>query len=75
MGDRSEAVKPKTVMIPEAGTDEVEFSALIKEGFEELATIHKANKVTDAEIRRLQMSTRKKLDRIRENLRFVQAAR
>ena len=68
-------MKPKTMMIPEAGTDEVEFSTLIKEGLEELATIHKANKVTDAKVRRLQMSTRKKLGRIRENLRFVQAAR
>ena len=39
----------------------------------EMAALHRANKADDAEIRRLQISTRKKLDRIRETLRHVQA--
>ena len=41
----------------------------------ELSAIRKANKGTDAEIRRLQTSTRKRLDRIQENLRHVEAVR
>jgi hypothetical protein len=65
----------KTVEIQENETEAAQNSTLIREGLKELASIHKANKVTDAEIRRLQTSTRKKLDRIRQNLRYVQAAR
>ncbi|MEK7685848.1 MAG: hypothetical protein AAB466_10540 [Verrucomicrobiota bacterium] len=65
----------KTIVAQEAEADASGYSALIKEGLKELAVIHKANKATDLEIRRLQASTRKKLNRIRENLRYVHAAR
>ena len=51
------------------------FTTLIKAAMKEVSEIHKANKAQNAEIRRLQASTRKKLDRIRENLRHVEATR
>jgi hypothetical protein len=41
----------------------------------ELSEIRKTSRATDAEIRRLQSSTRRKLARIGENLRHVEAAR
>ena len=50
------------------------FAEFFRESLRELAALHRANKADDAEIRRLQSSTRKKLDRIRENLSHVQAA-
>ena len=47
--------------------------ALIRDGLKELTAIHKANKTEDAEIRGLQAATRKKLDRICQNLKHVEA--
>jgi hypothetical protein len=52
-----------------------DLSTVIKAAIRELSGIRKANKVTDAEIRRLRTSTRKKLCRIQENLRHVEAVR
>lgn len=51
------------------------YLTVIKAAMKELSEIRKANRTTDAEIRRLQNSTRKKLGRIEENLRHVEAAR
>ena len=68
-------MKTKAPAVQTSNADESRFAALIKRGLKELTEIHKANKVTDAEIRRLQASTRKKLNRIEENLRYVEAAR
>jgi hypothetical protein len=66
-------MKLKAVMISENGAEERKFGEFIRASLRELTTLHRANKSDDAEIRRLQISTRKKLDRIRENLRHVQA--
>ena len=66
-------MKIKAATISENGADEVKFIAFIRASLRELTTLHRANKADDAEIRKLQISTRKKLDRIRENLRPVQA--
>lgn len=65
----------KSITAQDTEADASRQLALIKEGLKELAVIHKANQATDVEIRRLQASTRKKLNRIREDLRYVQAAR
>ena len=48
---------------------------VIKAAMKELSAIRKANKTTDAEIRRLKTSTRQTLRRIEENLRHVEAHR
>ena len=48
---------------------------VIAAAMKELTAIRKANKLTDAEIRRLQTATEKKLKRIEENLRHVEAVR
>lgn len=50
-----------------------ELTVLIKSATKELAGIRKDNHASDLEIRRLQVSTRKKLSRIRENLRRYRA--
>lgn len=63
----------KAATISENGVEEAEFGAFVRASLRELTTIHRANKADDAEIRRLQSSTRKKLDRIWENLGHVQA--
>ncbi len=55
--------------------DMANYAIVLKAAVKELSAIRKANRVTDAEIRRLQASTRKKLSRIQENLRHVQAVR
>ena len=55
--------------------DMANYAIVLKAAVKELSAIRKANKVTDAEIRRLQASTRRKLSRIQENLRHVQAVR
>ena len=51
------------------------YVTVIKVAMKELSEIRKANRATDAQIRRLQTSTRKKLGSIRENLRHVEATR
>jgi hypothetical protein len=66
-------MKIKAAMISENGAEETKFSAFFRSSMREMAALHRANKASDAEIRRLQVSTRKKLDRIWENLRHVQA--
>jgi len=68
-------MKTKPARFQGETADEPPFRAVIREGLKELAAIHKENKAADAEIRRLQTSTRKKLDRIRQNLQYVQAGR
>ena len=66
-------MKIKAATISENGAEEAKFSVFFRSSMREMAELHRANKADDAEIRRLQISTRKKLDRIRENLRHVQA--
>jgi len=66
-------MKTKAAMISENGAT-AEFTASLRASLRELARLHRANKADDAEIRRLQSLTRKKLDRIWENLGHVQAA-
>ena len=66
-------MKLKAATISENGADETKFSAFLRAATREMTTLHRANKVSDVEIRRLQISTRKKLDRIQEILRHVQA--
>lgn len=51
------------------------YAKVIAAAAKELSSIRKANKVLDAEIRRLEASTRKSLDRIQDNLRHVEATR
>ena len=65
--------KTKAATILENGVT-AGFTALFRASVRELAALHRANKADDVEIRRLQGSTRKKLERIRENLGHVQAA-
>ncbi len=67
-------MKLKEAIILENGAEEARFGTYIRASLRELTMLHRANKADDAEIRRLQISTRKKLERIRENLRHVQAA-
>jgi hypothetical protein len=67
-------MKLKAALISENGADEAKFSAFLRAATREMADIRRANKASNAEIRRLQVSTRKKLDRIGEILRHVQAA-
>ena len=62
-------------MLPENADDAAKFTAFLRAANREMAAIHRANKASDLEIRRLQISTRKILDRIQESLRHVQAAR
>jgi len=66
-------MKLKAAIISENGAEEVKFTDFLREANHEMAAIRRANKVSHAEIRRLQISTRKKLDRIQEILRHVQA--
>ena len=66
-------MKTKAATISWNGTDEATFGTFFRASMREMAALHRANKADDAEIRRLQISTRKKLDRIRETLRHVQA--
>ena len=54
---------------------DAQFAAQLRGHLEELTLIRKVNRATDAEIRQLRTATRKKFDRIRENLRHVEAAR
>lgn len=67
-------MKTKALTISEMKEKTSGFSVFFRESLRELTALHRANKADDAEIRRLQSSTRKKLDRIRENLSHVQAA-
>ena len=48
---------------------------VLNAAMKELSEIRKANKTTDAQIRRVRTSTRKKLSRIRENLHRVETIR
>ena len=66
-------MKVKSATVEENGADAVEFSGFIRTSLRELMTLHRANKADAAEIRRLQSATRKKLDRVWENLAQVQA--
>jgi hypothetical protein len=50
------------------------YADVIEAATKELSVIRKANKAIDAEIRRLRASTRKRLERIQENLRHVEAS-
>ena len=54
---------------------DVQFAAQLRGCLEELTLIRKVNRIADAEIRQLRVATRKKFDRIRENLRHVETAR
>ena len=54
---------------------DAQFKAQLRGYLEELTLIRKVNRTADAEIRQLRAATRKKFDRIRENLRHVEAAR
>ncbi len=54
---------------------DAQFAAQLRGYLEELTLIRKANRTAAAEIRQLRVATRKKFDRIRENLRHVEAAR
>jgi len=65
----------KTSTISEEDADMANYLTVIKGAIKELSEIRKANRVTDAHIRRLQTSTRRKLCRIRENLHHVETAR
>ncbi|HWF18274.1 MAG TPA: hypothetical protein VG754_03360 [Verrucomicrobiae bacterium] len=65
-------MKTKAATASKFNGDFGEYAVIIRDGLKELAAIHRANKTDDAEIRRLQSSTRKKLDRIWKNLRHVQ---
>ena len=62
-------------MARETEADVSGYLGALNTAMKELSAIRKANKTTDAEIRRLRSSTRKKLGRIRENLHHVEAAR
>lgn len=66
-------MKLKAAMISENSVEETRFSVFFRASMREMAALHRANKASDAEIRRLQISTRKKLDRIQEILHHVQA--
>jgi hypothetical protein len=61
-------MKSKAFVISETEEKPAGFSSFFRESLRELAAIHRANRSDDVEIRKLQSSTRKKLDRIRENL-------
>ena len=54
---------------------DAQFAVQLRGHLEELTLIRKVNRTADAEIRQLRVATRKKFDRIRENLRHVEAAR
>jgi len=73
--DKLWIMKTSTAIRNGATAEMAGFSTLIKAAMRELASIRKANKATDAEIRRLKTSTRKKLSRIQQNLRYVEAVR
>jgi hypothetical protein len=60
-------VKAKSNIVETPGSTE-KFASFFRASLHELTALHHANKADDAEIRRLQSSTRKKLDRIWENL-------
>lgn len=68
-------MKTKSVEISEPEERPSGFTAFFRESLRELTALHRANLSDAAEIRRLQSSTRKKLNRIRENLGHVQATR
>jgi hypothetical protein len=70
--DKIPKVKTKLTMAEAPGMTE-EFASFFRASLRELTTLHQANKADAAEIRRLQTSTRKKLDRIWENLGHAQA--
>ena len=53
---------------------ETRYLAQIDECLEEIAAIRRDMKRTDSEIRRLEVSTRRKLDHIRANLHVEKAA-
>ena len=67
-------MKIKAATITENGAEEAKFSTFFRSSMREMAALHRANKASDLEIRRLQTATRKTLDRISQNLRHVQAA-
>ncbi|MBI2949635.1 MAG: hypothetical protein HYY23_18525 [Verrucomicrobia bacterium] len=66
-------MKTATATLNHDKTEMAEISIVIKAALKELSKIREANKVTDAEIRRLKTSMRQKLRRIEENLRHVKA--
>jgi hypothetical protein len=65
-------MKAKALEILTVDEKSVGFAEFFRASLRELTALHRANKADDAEIRRLQTSTRKKLDRIRENLSQLQ---
>ena len=65
-------MKATTTLPRDQTGGDAQFSAQLRRYLQELTAIREANKVTDAEIRQLQASTRRKLGRIRENLRHVE---
>jgi hypothetical protein len=68
-------MKEATTLPRDEQRAEARFAAQLRNCLDELALVRKANRVTDIEIRQLRAATRKKLDRIRENLRHVEATR
>ena len=65
----------KTAIARETEADVSGYLGALNTAVKEFSQIRQANQTTDAEIRRLRTSTRKKLGRIRENLDRVEAAR
>jgi hypothetical protein len=74
-GSKLEVMKVATAPSNGDRAEMANLSTVIKAAMRELASIRKANKTADAEIRRLRTSTRKRLTRIQENLRHVEATR
>ena len=68
-------MKIATTVPPDAVRVDAQFAAQLRGCLDELTVIRRLNRTADAEIRQLRASTRKKFDRIRENLRHVEAAR
>ena len=66
-------MKMRAAVFSGNGAEELKFGEFLRASMREMTALHRANQADNAEIRRLQISTRKKLDRIRENLRHVQA--
>jgi|GEM_PF-2421010 len=68
-------MKAATTLPRDEQRAEAQFAAQLRSCLDELALVRKANRATDMEIRQLRAATRKKFDRIRENLRHVEATR
>ena len=65
----------KTATVTPTEAEMNNYLDVLDTAMKELSDIRKANKATDAQIRRLRTSTRKKLSRIRENLHRVETTR